>query len=166
MRTRRLLLATFALVIGVVAACDDDTTAPIPTFRSTLSPASETSPVTSTATGSATYTIEGNTLHYTVSVADLTTTPVAAHIHLGPVGVAGPIIFDFFPAGTTIPTALTNASFASGTIDLTSANISNRPNVTISGDSLRKLLNTAQIYTNVHTSRFPGGEIRGQILVQ
>ena len=176
MRTSRLapsyrlgvILATLALTAGAFAACDDDdddTTEPQRNATVTLSPANEiaTPAVVSTATGTATFTIVGNTLTYAVGVTNLTTTPVGAHIHSGATTANGPIIFDFFPTGTTIPTALTNPALASGTIDLTSANISNRPNVTISGDSLRKLLAANQLYTNVHTTRFPAGEIRGNI---
>jgi len=168
--SRRLaaILATLALTASAFAACDDDdddTTAPQRNATVALSPANEiaTTPVVSTATGTATFTIVGNTLTYAVGVSNLTTTPVGAHIHSGPPTANGPIIFDFFPTGTTIPSALTNPALASGTIDLTSANISNRANVTISGDSLRKLLAAGQLYTNVHTTRFPGGEIRGNI---
>jgi len=164
-----VILATLALTAVTFAACDDDdddTTEPQRNATVTLSPANEiaTPAVVSTATGTATFTIVGNTLTYSVGVSNLTTTPVGAHIHSAAPTANGPIIFDFFPAGTpAISTALTNPALASGTIDLTSANISNRPNVNISGDSLRKLLAAGQLYTNVHTSRFPAGEIRGNI---
>ena len=37
---------------------------------------------------------------------------------------------------------------------------------TVSGDSLRKLLDLGLLYVNVHSQTFQGGEIRGQITRQ
>jgi hypothetical protein len=72
------------------------------------------------------------------------------------------------------PTGTTNVAFsnlgagatsatgsASGNLDLKLA-----INVTVSGDSLRKLLDLGQLYVNVHTAANQGGEIRGQIAKQ
>jgi len=68
----------------------------------------------------------------------------AAHIHAGAVGVAAPVLFGFsgVPAATsgTIPTQ---------TITVTPAQVA----------SMRAHLH----YVNIHTTPFPGGEIRGQI---
>jgi hypothetical protein len=37
---------------------------------------------------------------------------------------------------------------------------------TINGDSLRKAMDAGLTYVNVHSSQFPGGEVRGQIVKQ
>ena len=50
----------------------------------------------------------------------------------------------------------------SGTIDLTKP-IANG-SISISGDSLRALLDNGNAYANVHNSTFSGGEVRGQIV--
>ncbi|HYD54371.1 MAG TPA: CHRD domain-containing protein [Gemmatimonadaceae bacterium] len=168
MRPSFRLFAALAAVGAIVAACDDtESTEPAPlVWTATLAAANEvaTTPVVSSGSGTATFTLEGTTLRYAIDVANLTTTPTASHIHLAASGVNGPIIINFFPAGTTVPTALTNATFASGSIDLSLGNVATQANTTISGDSLRKLLDGSQVYVNVHTSRFAGGEIRGQIV--
>lgn len=162
---RRILLpAALLLSVAAIAACDDDeSTGPQATvFTSTLSANNEVPVRASSATGTATFTVIGNTATYTISVAGLTVAPSAAHIHVGAAGTNGGVIFNFFPAGTTVPTGTTNVNFATGTIDLSLANISNAGQ-SVSGDSLRKLFESGNAYVNVHTATFPGGEIRDQI---
>jgi hypothetical protein len=69
----------------------------------------------------------------------------AAHIHNGPRGVAGPIVF-----------ALTEASMGSGIWTA---------QATLSQTDLNTLL-AGNYYFNVHSAAFPNGEIRGQLLQQ
>ena len=162
---RRILLpAALLLSVAAIAACDDDeSTGPQATvYVANLNGANEVPPRTTSASGNATFTVVGNTATYTISVAGLTTPPTAAHIHVGNSTVAGGVIYNFFPTGTSVPTGTTNANFATGTIDLSLANISNAGQ-SVSGDSLRKLFESGNAYVNVHTSTFPGGEIRDQI---
>lgn len=64
----------------------------------------------------------------------------AAHIHIGAPGANGPVVHPF-----TAPT--TGAS--TGEIDVTAENIQN--------------LKAGNYYVQVHTSQYPGGEIRGQL---
>ena len=52
-----------------------------------------------------------------------------------------------------------SGKLAEGDIDLSKAASS-----TVSGDSLKVLLNNGAAYINVHTAAHPGGEIRGQIV--
>ncbi len=98
-----------------------------------------------------------------------------AHIHLGPVGVNGPIVTWLYP--TTAPVAgpagggRLNGVIAEGTI--TAANLVGL----LAGQPLSALIdgiNGGNTYVNVHTNDgiaptntgpgdFPGGEIRGQI---
>lgn len=150
--------ATLA-ALGGFLACNDSTGPDGTTYISTLTSANEPSlPVPSTATGIATYVLTGNTLTYTVSVSGLTSNVTGSHIHVGGAGVNGPIIVPYTAA------ALRSGIVVSGSIDLTFP-VANGTN-TISGDSLRVLLNNGNAYTNVHTSSNPGGEIRGQIIRQ
>ncbi len=82
----------------------------------------------------------------------------AGHIHVGPKGVAGPVVLDFgFPAGRTGDLALTFA--------LTTREFRPRPEIGIAtiDDAIQAIVG-GNAYVNVHTTAFPAGEVRGQIL--
>lgn len=159
MRVRRFASATILAAVAFVA-CNDSTTAPASTtFVATMTGANERpTPNTSTATGTATYVLTGNLLSYVVTVNGLTAPASGAHIHVGASTVAGPIVVPYTVSATQ------NGVVSTGTIDLTFPIASG--NSTITGDSLKVLLNNGNAYTNVHNSSFPGGEIRGQIIKQ
>ena len=159
MRVRLFASATILAAVAFVA-CNDSTTAPASTtFVATMTGANERpTPNTSTATGTATYVLTGNLLSYVVTVNGLTAPASGAHIHVGASTVAGPIVVPYTVSATQIGVVST------GTIDLTFRIASG--NSTITGDSLKVLLNNGNAYTNVHNSSFPGGEIRGQIIKQ
>ena len=110
---------------------------------------------------------DGTSLDYMLIVANLDN-PVAAHIHVGPPGVNGPVVaFLFGPAAPAGGTA--NGVIAQGTI--TAANLVGP----LAGQPLSALveaLNSGNAYVNVHTNDgvppagtgpgdLPGGEIRG-----
>ncbi len=144
-RAMAALTTAAALVIGA-AACDDDETGPAQeTFNATLTGSAEVPPVTTNATGSATFTVNGSVVDYTVSVSNITGV-TAAHIH-GPATVdqsVGVLI------GLTAPTT----GSVSGTLTA---------GATASVDSVLTLMRAGLTYVNVHTTANPAGEIRGQI---
>jgi hypothetical protein len=156
-------VAALASVAAFVACGSDSTTTvdttPTVTYTSQMSAANE-KPNTnsSTATGTATYTLKGNTLSFVVTVNGLTGPATASHIHVGAAAVAGPVIVPF------VTGSVQSGNVTSGTIDL-STTVSNGTS-TITGDSLKVLLNNGNAYTNVHTAANGGGEIRGQIIKQ
>jgi hypothetical protein len=126
-------------------------------YTATLKGSNEVPPNTEIGTGTATFTMAGTSMGYTVYVTGLTGAATFSHIHLAGAGVNGNVIYPFaIIAGTTTGTLVT------GTIDLTQSIF----NGTISGDSLKVLFNNGNIYVNVHTAAHPGGEIRGQIIKQ
>ena len=141
---------------GAVVACGNDPTAPRTTsYVVQMSGANEVPAVAGGATGTATFTLNGKTLSYVVTVNGLSGNAAASHIHFGGAGTNGNIAYPFAAA------AVQSGQVASGSIDLTQP-VSNG-SASISGDSLLALLNAGQVYTNVHTAANPGGEIRGQI---
>jgi CHRD domain len=162
MRSRSILTVMAVAGAAVVAACGSDGTTevvPSTTYVSTLSAANERpNPNTSTATGTATYVLTGNTLTYTVSVNGLSGPATASHIHVGSAAVAGGVIVGYVTA------AVQSGTVASGSVDLTQPVVVGAS--VVPGDSLKKLLETGNAYTNVHTALNPGGEIRGQIIKQ
>jgi CHRD domain-containing protein len=110
---------------------------------------------------------DGTSLDYKLIVANLDN-PVAAHIHVGPPGVNGPVVaFLFGPAAPGGGTA--NGVLGEGTI--TAANLVG-PLAGQPFSALVDALNSGTAYVNVHTNDgvpptgtgpgdLPGGEIRG-----
>jgi CHRD domain len=123
----------------------------------------------SLATGQAIFNLspDGTSLDYRLIVANLDN-PVAAHIHIGPPGVNGPVVaFLFGPAPPGGGTA--NGVIAEGPI--TAANLVG-PLTGQPFSALIDALNSGNAYVNVHTNDgvaptgtgpgdLPGGEIRG-----
>jgi Cu/Zn superoxide dismutase len=151
-----LALSAAIAAAGVVAACANDSTAPrSTTYVAQLSGANELPTVGGSGAGTATFTLTGKTLSYVVNVSGLSGNAVASHIHIGAANANGNVVYPFNAA------AVQSGQVASGTVDLAQP-VSNGT-TSISGDSLLSLLNSGQLYTNVHTAANPGGEIRGQI---
>jgi hypothetical protein len=148
-----LLIAVLAL-----AACEgseDDREG----FRASLAGTSEVPPVTTTATGTASFTVDGTHLDYTLDVQNITGA-IAAHIHSAPAGTNGPpIVFLFQQAAPG--TNVANGSLAAGSVDATDMIAT----AGVSYDSMLSLIRNGNAYVNVHTVARPAGEIRGQIVV-
>ncbi|MFO1500700.1 MAG: CHRD domain-containing protein [Verrucomicrobiota bacterium] len=140
-------------------------------YTVTLDGPSEAPANTSPGTGSGIvdYDSAGHTLHLAVSFSGLTGNVTASHIHAptptplnGTAGVATTTpTFADFPSGVT-----------SGTYDrirdLTAASSYNPAFITANGGTpasaeaaLAAALAGGEAYWNIHTSAFPGGEIRG-----
>lgn len=159
MRVRLIASAAILAAVGGFIACNDSTAPASTTYISTLNGTNEKpNAVTTPATGTATYVLTGNELAYTITVNGLTSNTTMSHIHVGSSAVAGPIVVPY-----TVY-AIQNGLVTTGVIDL-SKPVASGAN-TITGDSLRVLLNNGNAYTNVHTGTNPGGEIRGQIVRQ
>jgi hypothetical protein len=165
MRVKMALLAVAA--IGGITACEDDEpTAPANVvYTATLNGASERpNPITTNATGTFTGTLNPttNVMTYTLTWQNLTTTSNNAHIH-GPTAATGTatagVLIDFNGGGRTLTHG--TSGNATGTIDLNVA-----ATTTVSGDSLKKLLDAGRAYVNVHSTTNPGGEILGIITKQ
>jgi MYXO-CTERM domain-containing protein len=126
----------------------------------TLSGANERpNPVPSPATGFVTITFESalDRLLIDGTFQNLTSPLQVGHIHVGSPDVAGPVIlpFTFLPVGST-----------SGTFSgiLTAANLTPAGGITTFAEAVNAI-ETGNAYVNLHTTMFPGGEIRGQTQV-
>ncbi|MEX1078287.1 MAG: CHRD domain-containing protein [Homoserinimonas sp.] len=96
------------------------------------------------ASGFFSYTIEGDQLCYTLTARDLSVPAVAAHIHIAPRNVAGPIVIPLVVGAGTDWTTETCTTVNSALL----MQVEESPR---------------DYYVNVHTPTFPGGEIRGQL---
>lgn len=129
-----------------------------PSFTALLNGTNERpAAVTTLGTGAAAFTVNGGTVNYIVTFSRLTGAPTMAHIHgAGNANQVAGVLVDFPTASQTSNTGVLTGSF-------TAANIrgaSGQPPISL--DSLFTLLRTSNAYVNVHTTQFPGGEIRGQ----
>lgn len=166
MRSRVSAGVVVVASVALFAACgsDNDTTTPTvtsTTYISTMNGANEPPPPVrvTNATGTATYVRTGSRVTFTISATGLTAPVTAAHIHVGAAGVNGGVIVPY-----TINPGVTTGVVTSGTIDLSLPIVNGATSIT--GDSLMKLFDAGLAYTNVHTSTYAGGEIRGQITKQ
>jgi len=149
-----------------LAACGGSSSAPATHFHSTLGAANESPATTSSGTGTADYTVIGSvgytntgaTVSYTVTFSGLTQPATAGHIHVGAPGVNGQVTVPFNPP------AQTNGTFG-GTFSATDIKVATGGSVSVAAGSMDDLLaamRAGNTYTNIHTSNFPNGEIRGQ----
>src|SRR5215216_2363795 len=140
-------------------------------FTTTLTGAQEVPPTGSPGIGTALVTVDTVTNLMTVNVAfaGLVSPTIASHIHCcTPPGVNAMVAttvptFPGFPLGVTAGTYLM-------TFDLTLASTYNPAFITAHGGTVASAqaafiagLASGQTYLNIHTSQFPGGEIRGQL---
>lgn len=133
-------------------------------FRARLRGFNEVPPIFTRGRGSFEARLVGNTLRYRLRFSNLTTRATAAHIHFGQRGVNGEIIA-FLCGGGGKP----RCGGRSGTITGT---IRPRDILRIRGQGLSagnfraalRILRSGVSYVNVHSTRFPAGEIRGQVI--
>ena len=151
------LKIALAVLLPIIPACSDDPASPATSFTAALSGANEVPPVTTTATGSATLSVSGAAITYTVNVTDLQNDAVVAHIHVAPTGVNGPVRLNLCGTGAPEPACSTTPTgvLATGT---------NGTTLDVTFDELLTAMRTGGAYVNVHTSANQGGEIRGQIV--
>lgn len=107
----------------------------------TLSPQNEVPPATSTASGSGTVTVGGDcSVTANITVSGMAAT--AAHIHEGKAGANGPVLVPLNKSGD-------NAFVAAPGAKMTEAQCAS--------------YRAGNTYVNVHSDKFKGGEIRGQL---
>jgi hypothetical protein len=176
MKTARILLVF--VVVAILALGNNAQTALAQgnsrVFFAILNGDQEVPPRATAASGSAVFKLNGNgtSLKYRLAVQDIENV-VAAHIHLGPPGVNGPVVAFLYgsvpPAGGPIEGVIAKGRITAA--DLVGP---------LAGQSLDVLIENMRMgntYVNVHTNDgvdpintgpgdFPGGEIRGLIMTR
>ena len=148
---RLRLLVTVALVAfgvpGLAAAAGatrvDDASQGGRPLQATLLPENQEPPTQSLGSGSALVTLNQGQgeVCWQISVEDLTTPVILAHIHHGAAGTNGPVVVDFMEPVN----GLTGCVHADR-------------------DLIKEIRqDPGHYYVNVHTTMFPAGEVRGQL---
>jgi hypothetical protein len=130
-----VLLAAVGLVVAPAGALADTG------FSATIDGLQEVPPNPSAGTGTGIFILNNaqTQLSFNISYGGLGSPETAAHIHNAPAGVNGGLVFPLPAANPKVGVWAIPAAMVA------------------------QLL-AGNLYVNIHTSQFPGGEIRGQIL--
>ena len=163
----RLLVIGFALLVGLPAA-------QAATYTATLAGANENPPNVSPGTGFTTITIDTavHTLRVVSTFSGLTSNTTASHIHCCAPPPTNVGVATMTPSFVGFPLGVTSGSMDQ-TYDTTLSGTWNAPFVAANGGTqagaeaaLAAGLAAGQAYLNVHTVNFPGGELRGNLVLQ
>jgi hypothetical protein len=138
-------VALFALVFVILLATVGAAVAGGAPRVTTLSGAEEVPPADPDGTGFAAITLNvgQGTVCWQLSVSGIALPATAAHIHVAPVGVSGPVVVPLSPpnaSGTSSGCTSADPALIQAIID-----------------------HPERYYVNVHTTEFQGGAIRGQL---
>lgn len=140
-------------------------------LTTTLTGSQEVAPTGSPGIGSALVTLDTTTnlLTVNVSFAGLGSPTIASHIHCCTPPGANAMVATTVPTFPGFPLGVTTGTYLM-TFDLTLASTYNPAFITAHGGTVASAqaafiagLTSGQTYLNIHTSQFPGGEIRGQL---
>jgi CHRD domain len=154
---RLVYILSFVLLFAFVAGAQGNK------FEAKLSGKNQAPVVDTSAHGVATFALgkDGKSLSYRLSVTGIRNVSMA-HIHMGPAGQEGPVVAWLYPSKP--PAVVKKGKFtgllAHGT--LTAANLVGP----LEGKTISDLVDQikdGKAYVNVHTEKYPAGEIRGQI---
>jgi CHRD domain len=156
--TRLLCGAAVAAALLISAS---PSSAQVVTMTANLNGGEETPILNTGAVGTAVVSVDpvNEEISVTLSVFNLPTGTTAGHIHIGPKGIAGPVVINFpIPTGRTGDLPLTFRVGAAAFVA--------RPEIGINtiGDAIQSIVG-GNAYVNIHTSQYPAGEIRGQLSV-
>lgn len=161
-----------ALLLAAALAYPSTAHAATFVFNGNLTGGQEVPPVSTPGSGNALVSFDDmtNLLSVQVSFANLLGNTTAAHIHCcAPIGANAGVVtpvpsFPGFPLGVT-------AGSYSQVFNLTQASSFNAAFINSNGGSVTTArqafitgLQSNQAYFNLHSSQFPGGEIRGQLI--
>jgi len=140
----RYLISNVIVVVLITAVFYKKKDDPNVIFKATINGSSEVPANASTATGTATLTFNKDTKVFNVVVNFSGVTATASHIHKGETGVSGSVAFGF-TSPITSPINYTSVALDAAQETDLFANL---------------------YYVNIHSTAYPEGEIRGQLIKQ
>jgi hypothetical protein len=132
----------------------------VTTFKATLNGASQVPPVTTSATGTVTASLNGSILTLTGTYSGLSGVPLQAHIH-GPTSASvqnAPVLCNLYTTDG-VP------GVGSGSISSSGASTTPCSAFALTADQITAL-NAGNLYVNLHTDANKNGEIRGALIKQ
>ena len=163
MHSRRIFAN--ALIVGLAAlgisACSSD---PQEKYVAELRSSNEVPARSSTAVGQVVLLVsrDASYAEYSVEASGLTGGIQGGHFHRAAAGVNGPVVLSFFFNADGLP----NNAPTPGTTDLEFNKAIARTITKAQLDTILADLRAGNLYANIHTPNFPGGEIRGQLVKQ
>jgi CHRD domain len=158
---RQLRAGVSGAVLGLALVSCNDALDGSEQFLAVLSGANEVPARATAASGAMGFVVRGNRVDYSVEVHGIGSI-TGAHLHTGAAGVNGPIRIALYPGPgsnfSTNPSAAFDGQLYEGSFEASD----------VTGVTYADLLagmRAGTVYGNVHTTQYPGGEIRGQTQV-
>ena len=153
----------FAAAVALVAGGASVASAQLITLTAVLNGAQENPAVITPASGTASVVIDVTTRVWSIdlSFSGLTTPVTVAHIHRAPAGSNGPVVIGLDGMALSGGRPTWNL-IAPGITSLNTGGAITAPFLFPAAELAN--LQAGNLYFNIHTSRNPGGEIRGQII--
>ena len=156
--TITVLIATTITMVSSIVFSDRMIIAQNEKFNAKLSGQEEIPPVQTTAYGMAWFKPMQDKVWFKLNVTDMQGV-TQAHIHTGKQGENGPPVVTLYKSDTPQPI---NGKLAYGNI---TANLLEGPMKGKQISDLATAMSNGSTYVNVHTEKYPNGEIRGQIMI-
>jgi hypothetical protein len=158
---RRQGLMALSVALALVGGGCNKGTDDAEVFTASLSGSNEVPVRPSAGSGSAGITFDGTTVRFAIEIDDISNV-TQAHIHSGAAGVNGPVRVFLFPPPPA--RAATANPFSTGDRSILTEGTFTASDVGgVTFEELLSQMRSGNAYVNVHTTQFPGGEIRGQV---
>jgi len=156
--TITVLIAAPIIMVSTITFSNNIILAQNEKFNAKLSGQEEVPPVQTTAYGMAWFKPMQDKVWFKLNVTDMQGV-TQAHIHTGKQGENGPPVVTLYKSDTPQPI---NGKLAYGNI---TANLLEGPMKGKQISDLATAMSNGSTYVNVHTEKYPNGEIRGQIMI-
>lgn len=156
--TITVLIAATIIMVSTITFSNNIILAQNEKFNAKLSGQEEVPPVQTTAYGMAWFKPMQDKVWFKLNVTDMQGV-TQAHIHTGKQGENGPPVVTLYKSDTPQPI---NGKLAYGNI---TPNLLEGPMKSKQISDLATAMSNGSTYVNVHTEKYPNGEIRGQIMI-